>query len=107
LWVIPGRNGSCNAISERGFFQSAGCGGNASLVERGIEGYRQSGSQWQITGLVPDGSHVTLRLASGASIPAPVNADNAYVVVRPVTDPVVKTTISGPHATITTISPRG
>jgi hypothetical protein len=93
VWLIPGRSGSCIATGGRSSMGS-GCGPNdAALFTRGSEQYwyYQNGTKQRIVGIAPDQVHVTFQLRDGASIPARLNAENAYLVVRPAGDPVTET----------------
>lgn len=104
VWLIPGRSGSCFAAEGPGA-SGAGCGANNSYETRGAEQYEQSGKSRRIIGIAPDGVHVTFQLSDGSSVPARLNSDNAYVIVRPLSDPVVATTFTGNGRTITEHAP--
>jgi len=94
LWLIPGRSSSC-FLTTGPNAGGGGCGENAKLEIRGSESYQRYGETERIVGIVPDGLHVTVRLSDGSSVPVRLNSENAYVIVRPLGDPVVKTTFTG------------
>jgi hypothetical protein len=64
--------------------------------------YQRHGETQRIIGIAPNGLRVTFRLSDGSSIPARLNSENAYVIVRPLSDRVVNTTFTGHGRTIST-----
>jgi hypothetical protein len=105
VWLIPGRSGSCLAVSGPGA-SGAGCRDNDKdvLLIRGFEQYQRytrDDEKQAVVGIAPDGVHVTFQLSDGSSVPARLNSDNAYVIVPPTSDPVVQTTFTGNGRTLT------
>lgn len=105
VWLIPGRSGSCFATSEPPA-SGSGCSWNDNdlLHARGFEQYQQymwNGEKQRIIGIAPDGVHVTFRLADGSWVPAALNSTNAYLIVRPTSDPVTETTFTHNGRTLT------
>jgi len=95
VWLIPGRKGACFWATGPGA-AGGGCGyNNKEMVARGFEQYQRYGAKQRIVGIAPDGSHITVRLSDGSSVPVRLNPENAYVIVRPIGDAVVKTTFTG------------
>jgi hypothetical protein len=101
VWLIPGRTGSC-LVTAGPNAGAVGCAGNATFEMRGTEMYQRHGETQRIIGIAPNGLRVTFRLSDGSSIPARLNSENAYVIVRPLSDRVVNTTFTGHGRTIST-----
>ena len=108
VWLVPGRSESC-LVSEGPNTTGAGCTTNTSWISQGDEQYdayrAKQGEVQRVTGIAPDGTRVTFRLSNGSTAVARLNSENAYSVVRPMSDPVTETILSSRVKTITVSAP--